>query len=112
METDLKQPPTVVRAKSALVVGNREAFKTQILQLLENGTRDFVIDLTDCEYIDASGFGVLVSVQKKIRDFSGRIVLAGVNPDLREVMQVARLDTIFSIADTLDVAIASLGGAR
>ncbi|MGI9626732.1 MAG: STAS domain-containing protein, partial [Longimicrobiales bacterium] len=59
---------TVIEVEGQLIVGNRQELKARVLDELEGGARNFAIDVEKTGYIDSSGFGVLVSLSKKIRE--------------------------------------------
>lgn len=101
------RPAPLILAPSgiALIVGNRQDFKRRCEDAIAGGQRFLVIDLTATGYIDNTGLGVLVSVGKKVRDAQGKMVLAGMNDDLREIFAVTRLDTHFEIAETVGRAL-------
>lgn len=88
---------TRVLLESALIVGNRQAFKQRVLDLLDQGKRAFVLDFAVCNYVDSSGAGVLVSISKKIRDAGGSLALVNVNDDLATYFAFAKLDSLFTI---------------
>ena len=98
---------TLVEVEGQLIVGNRQELKQQVLERLEAGDRKFVIDFTNTGYIDSSGLGVLVSLSKKIREQGGELRLANLNEDLRTLFELTKLDTLFSIADSRQEALAS-----
>lgn len=102
----------VVAVVGQLGVGNREALKQHFIDELANGARAFVLDLTCAGYIDASGLGVLVSIEKRVRDAGGEIVLAGLNEDLTELFEITKLDTAFPIADNLKAGVAYIERER
>lgn len=97
--------PLVLSVEGELVVGNRQEFKQRILDAITDGQRRFVIDFTDAHYVDASGLGVLVSIQKHVRAAGGSVMLAGLNEDLVILFELTRLTTVFQIADTLERAL-------
>lgn len=90
-----------------LIVGNRHELKQKVLDALEAGERKFLIDFTETGYIDSSGLGVLVSLSKKIREVEGELRLAGLNDDLHTLFELTKLDTLFSIHETADQALAA-----
>jgi anti-sigma B factor antagonist len=98
---------TLVEVEGQLIVGNRQELKQQVLEQLEAGDRKFVIDFANTGYIDSSGLGVLVSLSKKIREQGGELRLSSLNEDLRTLFELTKLDTLFSIADSRDEALAS-----
>jgi anti-sigma B factor antagonist len=96
---------TVVEVTGQLIVGNRQVLKDNVLGLLEEGSRKFLIDFSDTAYIDSSGLGVLVSLSKKIREKGGELRLSNLNEDLRTLFELTKLDTLFLIADSRDQAL-------
>ncbi|KPK02205.1 MAG: hypothetical protein AMS20_12390 [Gemmatimonas sp. SG8_28] len=90
-----------------LIVGNRHDLKQKILDAVEAGERKFVIDFTQTGYIDSSGLGVLVSLAKKVREAGGDLRLAGLNDDLRTLFELTKLDTLFTLVDSVGEAVAA-----
>lgn len=95
----------VVAVQGQLVVSNRQEFKQMVLDEVERGARQVVIDFTDTAYIDSSGLGALVSLGKRIRESGGELRLAGLNDDLRTLFELTRLDTLFPLYNTRDAAL-------
>jgi anti-sigma B factor antagonist len=97
----------VIEVDGQLIVGNRQELKQKVLDALEAGDRKFLVDFTRTGYIDSSGLGVLVSLSKKIRDEGGDLRLAGLNEDLKTLFELTKLDTLFSISDSPQEALAA-----
>jgi anti-sigma B factor antagonist len=96
----------VLGVDGQLIVGNRHELKQKVMDALDVGERKIVIEFTNTGYIDSSGLGALVSLSKKIRDQGGELKLAGLNEDLRTLFELTKLDTLFTIADTAEQALA------
>ena len=96
----------LVQVNGELIVGNREEFKQTVLVRLEGGDRKFVIDFNDSSYIDSSGLGALVGLSRKIRESGGDLRLSGLNEDLRTLFELTKLDTLFQISDSRELALA------
>ncbi len=97
----------VVGVDGQLIVGNRHELKQKILEAVESGERKLLVDFSSTGYIDSSGLGVLVSLAKKLREEGGEMRLASLNPDLRTLFELTKLDTLFKINDSLDDALSS-----
>lgn len=97
----------VIGVDGQLIVGNRHDLKKKVLEALDAGEERFVIDFTATGYIDSSGLGVLVSLAKKIRELGGDLRLAGLNDDLRTLFELTKLDTLFTIMDSAEEAVAA-----
>jgi anti-sigma B factor antagonist len=48
-----------------------------------------------------------VSISKRIREAGGELRLAGLNDDLRSLFELTKLDTLFTITETPEQALAS-----
>jgi anti-sigma B factor antagonist len=97
---------TVVQVDGQLIVGNRHELKDLIQAALDSGERKLLVDFSRTGYIDSSGLGALVSVSKRIREAGGELRLAGLNDDLRSLFELTKLDTLFTISETPEQALA------
>jgi anti-sigma B factor antagonist len=98
---------TVVQVDGQLIVGNRHELKDLIQAALDRGERRLLVDFSRTGYIDSSGLGALVSIAKRIREGGGDLRLAGLNEDLRSLFELTKLDTLFTISETPEQALAS-----
>ncbi len=96
---------TVVTVEGQLIVANRQELKQVIQDALDEGARKCLIDFGPTAYIDSSGLGALVSINKKVRELGGELRLAGLNEDLRSLFELTKLDTLFVIADSATQAL-------
>jgi anti-sigma B factor antagonist len=95
----------VVTAERRLVVGNRQALKSAVVHELENGRRAVVIDLGETDLIDSGGLGVLVTLYRHAEELGGVLVLANLNDELTGLLRLTKLDTIFTVAGTIEEAL-------
>ena len=99
---------TVLSLKeSRLDAHNSGELKDRILRLFEEGGRDLVVDLRDVQFIDSSGLGALLSGHKNAAQRSASFVLAGLQPRVRSMFELTRLQRVFEIYPGLQEA---LGG--
>lgn len=71
---------------------------------LESGHRWLIVNMADVEFISSAGLKMLVSVWQRVRDQKGDLALAGLNPRVREVLEMIGLDLVFTISDSADQA--------
>jgi anti-sigma B factor antagonist len=67
--------------------------------------RDVVVDLSAVAYIDSSGIAALVEAYQMARRNGGLFTLAAISGPALRVLKLARLDRVFTIADTVDLAL-------
>lgn len=63
--------------------------------------RRIVVDLAAVDYMDSSGVATLVEALQIARRSNTRIVLCGMRDRVRSIFEIARLDTVFTIAPSL-----------
>ena len=57
--------------------------------------KDVIIDCTNLEYIASSGLRILISILKGAKSAGSRVVLRGVNDDIKSVFKLTGFDSIF-----------------
>jgi anti-sigma B factor antagonist len=83
------------------------ALQQHINELLEQGHRNFVLNLTDVPYIDSFGLGQLITVWTSIRARDGQLVLLRPTDHVRQLLQLTKLDSIFHISEEESQAVES-----
>jgi anti-anti-sigma factor len=58
---------------------------------LNQGVTQFVLDLTDCEYMDSSGLGFIIWADHRLAPVSGRLAITGQNPDVTRILELSGL---------------------
>jgi anti-sigma B factor antagonist len=68
------------------------------------------MDLSDLEFMDSTGLGVLIGCLKRLKEADGTLVLTNLRPAVARVFEVTGLDRIFTIRTSLaDVGAAEAG---
>ena len=63
-----------------------------------------VLDLSDVAIVPSIALGLLVQTLNKCKERHQRLKLAGVQPQIRKVLTLTRLDQMFELADTAESA--------
>ncbi len=74
-----------------------EVRKILLRELRESRTPRVILNMERVKYIDSSGVASLVEGLKASRDAGSRLLLFGLSPIAREVLQLSRLLKIFEI---------------
>ncbi len=75
--------------------------REQILKLLKS-SKNLLVDLSSVDYIDSSGVASLVEGFQVARNQKLEFALVGVSKAAMQVLQLARLDKVFPIYQSLD----------
>lgn len=68
----------------------------------------FVIDLSGVRYMSSAGLRFALSVWRRAEAAGGRLVFAGLHPEVRDTMDVTGFLEFFDVFDDIDAALAHL----
>lgn len=63
-----------------------------------------VLDMDRVNYIDSSAIGWLLSIHKSFRAGGGKIALYNVQPQVRQILELLKIDRVIAIKPDLDAA--------
>ncbi len=69
-----------------------------------------LIDFSGVKYIDSSGLATLVEHVRDSKAMVGKIALFGLQPKVKMVFELVRLNELFTLADSKDAALAAVAG--
>ena len=99
---------TVLSLAGRVTLGDESShLRSTIKDLLKQGKKRLVLDLSQVTYIDSAGLGTLVAAYTSARNQGGDIRLASVTSRFDELLNITKLVTIFSVHDTVDGAVKS-----
>jgi anti-sigma B factor antagonist len=79
--------------------------KDRMLELLEKGATQLVLDLEGLEFLDSSGLGAIVSCLRRVKEKKGEIKLAGLREEVRSIFEITRVSRLFHICETVPAAV-------
>lgn len=101
----------VVTLSGGLTLGTSlKIADSQIQAAIEDGVTKMVIDLTDVEYVDSAGLGMLMYVYGMLNDKKGVLRLCGVTPRVMSLLQMTKADTFLPIDQSRDESLAAIRG--
>jgi len=74
-----------------------EQFKTEMLQLVDKGISQIVVNFENVVYVDSSFLGALVSVLKYAMSKGGDIAVAKLNKDINNLFSLIRMNKVFKV---------------
>jgi len=76
---------------------DHESFHRLIDELGNSRPSHCIIDLSSVTYLDSAAVGMLLLMRERLDH--GKIVLKGGSPSIKELIRIAKLGTLFEIAD-------------
>ncbi|MEP6993076.1 MAG: STAS domain-containing protein [Acidobacteriota bacterium] len=99
---------TILTVSGDLVIGEAETtFKKAIIQLLEEGRVNLLVDLSAVGFLDSSGLGALVRALTQSQKEGGQTKLLNAGPQVRKLLQMTKLDSVFELHDDMEAAVSS-----
>jgi anti-sigma B factor antagonist len=98
---------TVVSVAGEIDVYTAPRLREEITELVAAGTYDIVIDMSEVEFLDSTGLGVLVGGLKKVRAHDGTLQLVCSQDRLLKIFRITGLAKVFVIHDTAEAALAA-----
>jgi anti-anti-sigma factor len=110
MEIKLTRHGQVAVVHPAAQVDGRLAFQfeTDILELLQDGTRHVVVDFAAVTLFASAGIRVLILMLHKLDARDGVLILCGLNQYVRNVLDVSGLTSQFTIVGTVADAVKAM----
>ena len=80
-------------------------FEKKIFGVIEDGTRNVIVDFESLDYISSAGLRVLLKAAKLLKRSDGKIVLCSMKEYIKEVFEIAGFVSLFPIVSSVGDAI-------
>jgi len=67
-----------------------------------------VLDMGQLQYMNSTGLNILISMLTRTRQGGGETLISGMSTGVKQLFTVTKLDTVFTIKDTVEEALATL----
>jgi anti-sigma B factor antagonist len=111
-EQSLPAGRIVLTARGAIDLFAAPELKRRLLEAVNLGAREIVLDLTRAEFLDSTSLGALLTAHKRLHGRGGALVIVAGPTGASPVFEVTGLDGIFAFAATREQALAELDGNR
>jgi anti-sigma B factor antagonist len=107
LETRQVGSVTIVRCQGRIVAGSEsESLRAHVAWLLHD-RRSIVLHLGEVGFIDSSGLGTMVRALSSTRQARGELKLCNVPENVRKVLEMTRLTTVFESHESEEKALAA-----
>lgn len=87
---------------------NAPELKSLFIHLNKSANNLIVLDMSQTKYCDSSGLSAILIANRLCKDTNGAFHLAGLQPDVLKLIQIAQLDKVLNLSENADSAIATL----
>jgi anti-sigma B factor antagonist len=97
----------LISIRGEIDLHNSPELRTEILRLLSQAPlKKLILNLAEVPYMDSSAIAVLVEALQKMRKVGGQIFLTDLQPRVKGLLEIARLDSIFVVVKDEATALA------
>lgn len=74
-------------------------FAQEMQPILENASKQIVLDCTKMEFISSSGLRLFLSIRKQALADGGNVTIKGATPDVKQVFTITGFTALFQFSD-------------
>ena len=102
LKIDQKEKYVITAISGEVDLYSSPDVRKKLIEITSKKIQFVIIDLSNVSYMDSSGVATLVEGLQIVEKYKGKLLLFGLNSMVREVFELSRLDTVFSIYENLD----------
>lgn len=105
--SDFEKDGVSVLEPKGKIMGGPDAtlLHEKLHELIEQGKKKVVIDLTEVEWMNSTGLGILISGVTTLRNNEGELKLANVNEKIHALLKITKLIGVFDSHNSVEDAI-------
>ncbi len=101
--SNLRPTYKIIELEGRIDASNYLAFREKLLGDISEDD-NVILNLEKLEFIDSSGLGVFVRVQKTLNERDLKLCLVNMNNKIRLVFEITRANRVFEIFDNIEMA--------
>ena len=105
LQRELDKRTSVISIEGDLDLSTAPRLKWMLVETLEAGHSELVVDLSSTTFMDSTALGVLVGVKRSLA-VGAQLAIVCTRPAVLKIFELSGLDGAFAIFSTLDEALA------
>lgn len=98
--TQAQDSTTIARLTGSLTVMNAPDLRVGLLEAIKaNKPKVLALNLAEVDFVDSSALGVFVEARRQMVADDGKVTFTNVNADIRGLMRIMNLESVFSFVD-------------
>lgn len=94
-----------LKLEGEVAMFSMEAVRGAFFETLQGERKPVLLDLSLVSKIDSTGIGQLVDFQNRLKGQERKLILCEINRTVREMLELAQIDKLFLIKDTVATAL-------
>jgi anti-sigma B factor antagonist len=105
LETIKRDQQTVLTVRGEIDVYTAPRLRQAIVDLVDAGSTNLVIDMEKVDFLDSTGLGVLVEGLKRVRTRGGDLSIVVTQDKIIKIFEITGLNKAFSLHTSVDAAL-------
>jgi anti-anti-sigma factor len=101
---EIREKYQIIRLTGLLDAYSEQAFLKTVISCLHKGPKNLILVLSQIDFIDSSGLGVLVQIVKATKDEGGNLQIV-TNARVTQTVKLARLESYLPLHPSLEAAL-------
>ncbi len=106
LDTSERDGWAVLAVGGEVDVATAPRLREKLIELVNDGHHQIVVDLSAVEFLDSTGLGVLVGALKRVRTHDGDLALVCTESRVLKVFEITGLTKVFAMYASVDEAVA------
>lgn len=98
----------VLKLEGEIDIYSSSDVKDSIINSIDSGVKNIIIDLENVSYIDSSGIGAFISSLAAIKKIGGKMCFIQVSESVKKVFELTRLTNFFKIYKNEEEAVIAI----
>ncbi len=92
-----KGPKIEFDMRGRLTFADYSSFREITNMVTDNNSKCCLFDLSELEFIDSAGLGMLLIARDKLKSVNGNVILKGAQGQVKKMLDLGRFDSLFNI---------------
>lgn len=105
LETIQRDGASVLTLRGEIDVYTAPLLRQALVDIIDQGNLDVVVDMSHVDFLDSTGLGVLVEGLKRVKTRGGTLAIVATQDKILKIFDITGLNKAFPIAPTVDEAL-------
>jgi anti-sigma B factor antagonist len=107
LDVEQRDECAVLSVSGEVDLATAPQLRQQLVDLVADGHRRIVVDLSRTDFLDSTGLGALVVGLKRLRAHDGEMRVVCTTPRVRKVFEITHVDRVLPLFESVDEACAA-----
>jgi anti-sigma B factor antagonist len=98
---------SVLSLRGEIDVYTAPRLRQTLIEVVEGGAANVLVDMTEVDFLDSSGLGVLVGGLKRVKARDGSLEIVATEEKILKIFEITGLSKVFPMHTSVDAALSA-----